>query len=196
VVANSPATIKYTFSGHFHGTNGAVTARVAGNLREDVTYDNGTVRTCTTNNQSWSATRESQGGDQTLSPPPAGGYSGSSGGYSLTFRVAGGHIQDVKVPASLGCSPGGSLSSEFQLADVTIGTDGTFSATSTVTGVVSGFPAQFTRTFSGRFHGTNSAGTARVNGILREDVTYNNGTARTCTTNNQSWSALRTSSAP
>jgi hypothetical protein len=51
-----PATFTYTFSGDFHGTDSSGVSRAAGQLREDVTFSNGTSYSCTTNPQSWAAT--------------------------------------------------------------------------------------------------------------------------------------------
>ena len=142
--------------------------------------------------------RDSQGADQTLSPPPAGSYSGASGGYSLRLYVSPDRtrIQDVTVTTSLGCAPGGSLGGQFQLADTKIEADGSFTSTFSYEGVVASSPATIKYTFSGHFHGTNGAGTARVAGNLREDVTYDDGSVRSCTTNNLSWSAPATARAP
>jgi hypothetical protein len=54
-VGGSAATFTYTFRGHFHGTNSAGRERAAGTYREDITYNNGNS-SCTSDNQSWSAT--------------------------------------------------------------------------------------------------------------------------------------------
>ena len=70
--------------------------------------------------------------------------------------------------------------------DIAIAADGSFAATRTQNGVLAGVAAQFTYTFSGQFNPTN------VTGTLRQDVTFTDGSAYTCTTNDQSWSALRT----
>jgi hypothetical protein len=50
-----PAKFTYTFAGHFHGfaANGA--PRFAGRLREDVVPSSGDSFSCTSNNQSWTA---------------------------------------------------------------------------------------------------------------------------------------------
>jgi hypothetical protein len=52
---SSPAMYTYTFNGNFHGTATDGTERVAGQLRETVTFDNGTSFSCTTGPQTWSA---------------------------------------------------------------------------------------------------------------------------------------------
>jgi len=91
---------------------------------------------------------------------------------------------------SLGCTPGGGyVDQSFSIAAITIASNGSFSATATQTGVINGAPATITYTFSGHFHGTNSSGVERAAGQVRDDITYNNGTAHSCTSNDQSWSA-------
>ena len=47
-------------------------------------------------------------------------------------------------------------------------------------GVVDHEAAQFTRTFTGHFHGFDSTGTARFAGQIRDKVTYNDGGTITC----------------
>jgi hypothetical protein len=187
------AHFTYTFKGHFHGSTTGGAARVGGTLREDVTYNDGTAYSCTTNNQSWSATRETQG-TQAL-PLPSGSYSGlSHQGYGVSFYVpaGGAHLHDVVVTtAGLGCAPAKSFNDHIGIGDVAVAADGSFSSTTTQDGVLFGVPAHFTYTFSGHFHGSTTGGATRLGGILREDVTYNDGTAYSCTSNNQTWSATR-----
>src|SRR5581483_1329882 len=139
VINGAPATITYTFSGHFHGTNSSGVERAAGQVRDDITYNNGTVYSCTSDNLSWSATRETQG-SQTASPPPAGSYSGvTAPGYALRFYVSAGgtQLQDITIQAvSLGCTPaGGYVDQSFSIAAITIAANGSFSAAATQTGV-------------------------------------------------------------
>jgi hypothetical protein len=55
---------------------------------------------------------------------------------------------------------------------------------------VSGAPATFTYTFRGHVHGLASSGATRLAGVLREDIAFNNGTAYSCTTDDQYWSAV------
>ena len=59
----------------------------------------------------------------------------------------------------------------------------------TETGTFDDVPATFTYTFSGNFHGITTAGVERAAGELRENITFNNGTGFSCTTNSQTWSA-------
>ncbi len=195
VFDNVPATFTYTFVGHFHGTDSGGSERVAGQLREDVSFANGTAYSCTSNLQSWSAARQAQGSSQSASSPPAGSYSGSNAqGGGVTFYVSpdSTEIQDVQSSVNIACSPsfsfGGGL---VQIPSIAIAADGSFDGSSTQSGVFDNVPATFTYTFVGHFHGTNSSGSERVAGQLREDVSFANGTAYSCTSNLQSWSAAR-----
>ena len=77
VIDNEPATFTYTFSGNFHGTTTAGVERIAGQLREEITFNNGTrVLVHDESAGTWSATRDSQG-TQTTSPQ-SGSYTVSS----------------------------------------------------------------------------------------------------------------------
>jgi hypothetical protein len=51
----------------------------------------------------------------------------------------------------------------------------------------------FTYTFRGNFHGVDPSGAARAAGTFRESVTYTDTTARSCTSDDVSWTASRTS---
>ena len=55
VLGNAPVHVTYRLSGHFHGRNSQDNERIAGSVREDLTYD-GTSTSCTSNTHSWSAT--------------------------------------------------------------------------------------------------------------------------------------------
>jgi hypothetical protein len=192
VLAGSAAHFTYTFSGHFHGTTSAGAGRVGGVFREDISYSDGTEYTCTSDNQTWSVVREAQGA-QTAPPIASGSYSGSTlQGYGVSFTVPSGsaHLQNVNLPTvHLGCTPAGTPYDKLQIDDIAVAADGSFSATTTQDGVFAGSVAHFTYTFSGHFHGTTSAGAARLGGRFREDITYNDGTAHSCTSNTQTWSA-------
>ena len=191
VLSGATAQFTYTLAGHFHGTTASGVERVGGQLREDISFNNGTAFSCTTNIVTWSATRDTQG-TQSASPPHPGSYSGfSSQNFSLTFSVSadGAQIDNLTVPTGVGCTPSKSFDDQLQFASIPINADGTFSATATHSGVLSGVPAQFTYTLAGHFHGLTSSGAQRVGGQLREDITFNNGTAFVCTSNIQTWSA-------
>jgi hypothetical protein len=186
IFAGSAAHFTYSFSGNVSGTS------LRGQYREDITYNNGTAYSCTSNDQTWTAARDAQGA-QTAPPVAPGSYSGLTwSGYGVSFYVptGGAHLLDVHLPIiPLGCTPGGSTGDHLQIADIPIAADGSFTATTTQDGVVAGSTAHFKYTFSGHYHGTTSAGVPRLAGQYREDITYNNGTAYSCTSNDQTWTA-------
>jgi hypothetical protein len=78
---------------------------------------------------------------------------------------------------------------QIQFASIPILAGGSFSATATQTGVIDSHSATFTYTFSGHFHSITASGAERAAGQYREDITFNDGTAVSCTTNPQTWSA-------
>ena len=126
--------------------------------------------------------------------PPAGSYSGhtsQSSGLSFYVSADSTQVQDITIgpqyyELDLGCTPGGSYQdTSFSIPAIVIASDGSFTGTATTTGVVDNSPAKLTYTFSGHFNGTSVAGQ------VRDDITYNNGTAYSCTSNNLSWSATR-----
>ena len=201
LVDNQPATFTYTFNGHFHGPNTTGLARVDGIWREDVTYANsGTSYSCTTGDESFTASlKAGQTGQNTPTASP-GSYVGDterSDSSSVYFYVApdGGSVEDVDIPpvdAEPSCTPSGSVSSApVGISSIPINSDGSFSSTTTQTGLVDNQPASFTYTFNGHFHGPSTGGLARVDGIWRVDVTYaNSGTSYDCTSGNQSFEAV------
>jgi hypothetical protein len=134
-------------------------------------------------------TRDAQG-TQAAAPATPGTYSGN--GYTFSVSSDSSHVQNVSLAAGyhtgLQCVPTASLNdTSFNIAQIAIASDGSFSGTATQTGVEGGAPATFTYTFRGHFHGTDVTGKARAAGSLREDVTYNNGTAHSCTTGTTPW---------
>jgi hypothetical protein len=58
--------------------------------------------------------------------------------------------------------------------------------------VYHGVAASFTFTITGHFHGVNAQGVQRAAGSLKARMTYNNGTAYTCTSNTLPFTLLRT----
>jgi PKD domain len=194
-----PATFTYTFSGNISGVNADGAVTVAGSFRETLAYTAAAAYDCTSNDQSWSATRDAQPA-QTTSRPPAGSYTGSypTDVYEpITFYVSGNQadLQDIAIPSvSLTCAPGDAAVGEpFTIASATLNADGSFSATSTEDGVYDGYPATFTFTFQGNFHGVAPSGAARAAGWFRETLAYTGSAAYDCTSNDQSWTAELTS---
>ena len=112
----------------------------------------------------------------------------------VTFHISsdGTALQNVSIPyVNLGCVPTHPFQDHISVATIAINPDGSFSSTTTQSGVIGGAPAMFTYTFNGHTHGTKSAGVQRFAGQFREDIAYNNGTSYSCTSNDQSWSATR-----
>jgi len=192
--------ITYTFAGHFHGRNTSNKERIAGMFREDISYD-GTTTTCTSGNQYWSATWQTQGNQAALAPP-AGSYGGvnslaiSFNGVTLSVSLDSTQLQDVTIGAvALACTPSTpnpnpSPWGSFSIATIPISTDGSFSGTATQTGVAGGAPVHITYTFAGHFHGRNTSNKERIAGMFREDISYD-GAATVCTSGNQYWSATQ-----
>jgi hypothetical protein len=136
---------------------------------------------------------------QTTSPPPVGSYTGTNpqNGQPFTFYVSGSQttLQDISIPlVDLTCAPGGTqVQDHLGIASIPLNANGSFSATATKNGIYDGYPATFTYTFSGNFHGEAPSGAARAAGSFSETLAYTGSTAYTCTSDNQSWTATLTS---
>ena len=193
-----PAKFTYTFQGNFHGAGPSGAARAAGTFRETMTFTDSAARTCTSDNQSWTAARDTQP-PQTTTPPPSGNYTATNpqDSYPITFSVPSSRnsLRNIAIAAvGLSCAPGGANPVEpFGMAAVPLKPNGSFTATTTKTGVYNGHPAKFTYTFRGNFHGVAPSGAARAAGTFQETMTFTDSAARTCTSNTQSWTATRTS---
>ena len=198
-----PVSIGFTFDGHFHSVNGASVERLAGSYREDITFEGGSTRRCTTNNQSFSATRDSQP-TQTTAAPPAGSYTGNlpSRPNGLTFYVSADstHLQDVSIPTDdLKCTGEGNATmlDELEALEVPLETlaanNASFLYTGAEKGTLEGKPVSIGFTFDGHFHSVNGSSVERAAGTYREDITFEGGSTRRCTTDNQPFSATRDS---
>ncbi|MDX6257231.1 MAG: hypothetical protein QOJ11_3565 [Frankiales bacterium] len=198
VFSGHPATFTYLFSGNVHGLSLTGSARLAGTLREDVDYTDSPSRHCTSDDQPWTATRDNQPAQPTTAPP-SGSYTGTDaqnliGGVTFHVAADSASLQDLKVPLmKVGCLPdGANVFSQLQVASVALHPDGSFTSTTTQTGVFSGHPATFTYLFSGNVHGLSLTGSARLAGTLRENVDYTDSPSRHCTSDDQPWTATRT----
>jgi hypothetical protein len=163
-----------------------------------MTFTDSAARTCTSNNQSWTAGRDSQP-PQTTGKPPAGGYMGTNpqNNEPITFSVSSSRtkLQNISIPfVNLVCSPPGDATADepVAIASTPLATNGSFTATTTKSGVYLGHPAKFTYSFRGNFHGVAPSGAARAAGTFRETMTFTDSTKRTCTSNTQSWTATHT----
>jgi hypothetical protein len=192
VYEGSPATFTYTFSGHFQE------AKASGALRGQVSFDNGVSHTCDSETMTWTASPDSQPA-QSPAPREAGRYTVRNGGsldYGYSFYVSpdASKLEDISGNVEGRCTPGGlQYNGQLYIAEIPIAADGSFTATTTATGVYDGSPATFTYTFSGHFHGYDSSGRARAAGMVKAEVEYANGTTRTCVANPLPWSAWRDS---
>ena len=65
-------------------------------------------------------------------------------------------------------------------------------ATTSQSGVVGGANAKFTYFVTGYFQGYDSAGAQTAAGVYREDIVFTDAPNRTCTSNDQPWTAART----
>jgi hypothetical protein len=129
-------------------------------------------------------------------PPPAGSYTGQTAqNFGLTFYVSSNRtsLQDIAIPTVLlDCTPGGrTSSSELTIAATAVHSSRSFNATATQSGIWQGFPAKFRYKFSGNFTTANSAGELQAAGRFSETVSYNDGTAHTCSSDQLTWTAAR-----
>ena len=196
VVFGHPALFTYTFQGNFHGVAANGAERAAGTYAETVRYTDSVAHVCTSNTQSWYASRNAQPA-QPSTAPPTGSYSGSESqnGWGIKFYVSasGKSLLDIDVPSvGLDCTPSNTgFSVGLPIAAVAISPTGSFITTATQEGVVFGHPALFTYTFQGNFHGVAANGAERAAGTYAETVRYTDSVAHVCTSNTQSWYASR-----
>ena len=170
LISGKAVTITYAFSGEFVGSN------ASGTYREDIAFEDGSGKTCTTNTRSWSAGIVTQG-SQVAAPPKAGGYVNS--GLSFFVSPDSSQVQDVVVdPTTLSCSDGTTMNSEITIKEIAIESDTTFSGHETQSGLISGKPVTITYTFRGHFHGLDSGGNQRVDGAYREDIAFEDGSGK------------------
>jgi hypothetical protein len=189
VLSGSNAKFTYAIAGSFQAATAATAASAAGTWREDIVFASGTVTSCTSNDQSWTATLYREPAQQRAVAVP-GNYSGNG----ITFSVAPGGKSILNINERftyLYCTPSATYNDHLAIGEVAIKPDGSFTAKSFQNGLFGGSNAKFTYTFAGYFEGPTPAGTATVAGIWREDVVLASGTTAMCTSNNQSWSATR-----
>jgi hypothetical protein len=129
---------------------------------------------------------------------PSGSYtgdylvSGSVGNFS--FFVAGNHkaVQDVAANVSVTCTPGGQrVANEFVIDSLALASNGSFAKTVQRSGVYGGSPATYHFSLTGEVNGVNSAGQVQAAGSLISTMTYNNGTAYSCTSSKLPWQVTR-----
>jgi hypothetical protein len=192
------ARYTYQVTGHVHGDDASARARVAGTFRETIAYDDGKRHTCTSNLLSFGAGWDAAQAAQQMPDPRPGSHSGLNpqNGSGLTFFITADRhsLQDVLVAhVVLGCTTPGpaSLSDHVDVGRIPIGADGSFASTTRQDGVLtSGVRARFTYVFNGHVHGDDARGLARIAGTFRENITWNDGTAHSCTSNRVSFGTV------
>jgi enamine deaminase RidA (YjgF/YER057c/UK114 family) len=191
----SDSSVKFTYgiTGRFQAATATTSPSAAGTWREDIAFTSGTTASCTSNVQSWTATlyREPPWQKAVIKP---GNYSGSttSQGRGITFSVepGGTSMSNISFPTTqLTCTPSGGIYDHFDILQVAIKPDGSFTSTTSQKGVLNGANANYTYIFAGYFEGPTPAGAIAVAGTWRENVVFTSGTTTMCTSNEQSWTA-------
>ena len=192
VVNGVRAKFSYAARGRFEGKSATGAATATGVFRADIAYADGT-RTCTTNNQTWTAARSSAPSTGPIVPGTYSGQNSQNGnGVTLSVPAGGGKVLNFSIPrVNLVCVGGGGVGDQIRIEQVTIKPDRSFTATASQDGVSSGARARFTYVVSGTFEGFDRAGAPIAAGVHREDMVYADGT-RTCTSNDQTWTTART----
>jgi hypothetical protein len=177
-------SLSYVFHGHVNNSGSA-----AGDLTETLSFTaDSTHFSCSSNDISWTATRDAQP-PQTSALPPAGSYTstvGPSSNNPLTFfvssnRKALGHIVENSVPLS--CTPQNGIYQNLDINAIPLGSNGSFTEKGTQHPTLYGAIGTLTYTFQGHFHGlAPTSKVARAAGVFTETVTFKyNGVPFWCT---------------
>jgi hypothetical protein len=192
IVNGVKARFTYSVRGRFEGKSATGAPAATGVFRADLAYADGTLK-CTTNNQTWTAARSSAASTGPIVPGTYSGQNSQNGnGVTLSVPAGAGRVLNFTIPrVNLVCLGGGGLGDQIRIEQVTIRPDRSFTATASQDGVSSGARARFTYVVSGTFEGYDRAGAPIAAGVYREDIVYADG-ARTCTSNDQTWTTART----
>ena len=184
--ANVKAT--YTIAGHVHPASSDAPAGATGTWRENVAYPSQPGTSCTSNEQSWTATLTGQAlGQKTVVEP--GSYSGWEGNIVFSVAPGGRSMLDITAPSALVCAPTGSqVSDHLTVSEVAVMPDGSFTSQTSQEGVLNGTNAKFTYTFAGHFEDPPGAKPTAA-GIWREVVVLASGTSTMCDSGEISWQA-------
>jgi len=192
VLFGNSAKVTLAFAGRFQAATATTAANASGTWSENVAYASGTVTSCASSEQSWTATLYKEPPWQ-KSDIKAGSYSGSTGqGYAMTLTVApgGGSVLNVSVPNLLvTCTPSGGTAAPFVIPTVAVKPNGSFSTKTSQTVLISGNSAKVTDTFAGYFEGPTSSATSTVAGLWREDIVFGGTAPSRCSTNDMYWTA-------
>ena len=191
VVGGANATITSSVTGRFQGRDSQGRATAAGAYRVDIVFADTPNRKCTSNEQPWTAARSQPPQTKSIEP---GTYSGTAGGYGVTFFVPAGarSVQNVSFPlVGVNCGGGGNYGTSLKILTATIKPDRSFTAKTSQSGVVGGANATITSSVTGYFQGRDSQGRATAAGAYRVDIVFADTPNRKCTSNEQPWTAAR-----
>ena len=143
------------------------------------------------------------GGPKTQPEPNTDNYVAVPGRYSgwegnIVFYVAPGgkSVWNIAVPASLVCTPSGTVSDTLTFLEASVQPDGSFNATRSVEDLdTQGANVKATYTIAGHVHPASSDAPAGATGTWRENVAYPSQPGTSCTSNEQSWTATLTGQA-
>jgi hypothetical protein len=140
-------------------------------------------------------------------PPTLSKSAAEPGTYSLynsyrTFFVAPGGRSVLNVAVGgvpIACTPAASAaptSDYLVIPRVGIRPNGSFVGKGSQKGIFAGVPATFTYSFSGRFTPATAGKQAGATGSFREDIVFKDNVTHRCTSNTQSWTAVKTGPIP
>ena len=184
---NTKAT--FTIAGHFHPASSAAAAGAAGTWREDLAYPSQPGTSCTSNEQTWTATLIGQAlGHKTVVEP--GPYAGWEDNIVFSVAPGGGSMLDISAPSSLACAPSGSspVGDHLTISEVAVMPDGSFNSETSQEGVLDGSNVKFTYTFAGNFEDPPGAGPT-ASGTWREVVVFASGATTKCDSGEVYWAA-------
>jgi hypothetical protein len=189
IARGARARFTYSVAGRFERATASAEASAAGSYRVDIAFPDSATSRCTSNNQTWRATRSAQPAQQ--GAIVAGAYRGqnSQNGNGVSFTVAAGgrSLTNFSIPVvNLGCLPGGGAGEHILILQTAIRPDGSFTATGSQDGLVRGARARITYTVTGHFEGVTSSGPGAA-GSHRVDVVFPDSPSSTCTSNDQFW---------
>jgi hypothetical protein len=197
LVEGQAATITDEFRGNVESLATDGHERAAGTYRQTVTFTNSSLGTCTTNDVPWFLERDTQP-TQTTTPAPQGNFSGPDYfGHATSFYVNsnGTALENAYVAnTGLTCSVATdtvAYANYLTVPLVPVSSTGSFTATSSTTGLIDGQSATTTDVFQGQVESAGADGHERVAGTYRETITFTNSSLGFCTTNDVTWSLER-----
>jgi hypothetical protein len=193
VVSAAKAKLTYVVTGRFQGKSATGAAAATGVWRVDIVFADTPNRKCTSNDQPWTAARSLPPAKKSIEP---GTYSGRQlqTGSPVTFLVPAGarSVSNFSIPGIyVYCAGGGSYGTPVKILKATIERDRSFTAKTSQSGVVGGANATITSFVTGYFQSADATGAATAAGVWRVDIVFTDTPNRTCTSNDQPWTAAR-----